>query len=127
MAMNFDDAIGGYVTEISEKINETRDEFILESLMPYAQAVESRINKQELERAIRMFYGMENLAEVVRCKDCKYWDAVKKQKYKDTGICIPPRKDLGGYCVRRGATNCNDFCSQGEKGERRKDNGETDS
>ena len=50
MAMNFDDAIGGYVTEISEKINETRDEFILESLMPYAQTVESRINKQELER-----------------------------------------------------------------------------
>lgn len=121
MAMNFDDAIGWYVTEISEKINETRDEFILESLMPYAQTVESRINKQELERAIRMFYGMENLAEVVRCKDCKYWDAVKNQKYKDTGICTPPRKDLGGYCVRRGATTSNDFCSQGE---RRKDDAE---
>lgn len=121
MEINFDDAIGGHVTEISEKIRETQDEFILESLMPYAQTVESRINKQELERAIRMFYGMENLAEVVRCKDCKYWDAVKNQKYKDTGICAPPRKDLGGYCVRRGATNCNDFCSQGE---RRKDNAE---
>lgn len=59
-----------------------------------------------------------DVAEVLRCKDCKYWDAVKNQKYKDTGICIPLRKDLGGYCVRRGATNCNDFCSQGE---RRKD------
>ena len=62
-----------------------------------------------------------DVAKVVRCKDCKYWDAVKSQKYKDTGICTPPRKDLGGYCVRRGATNCNDFCSQGE---RRKDNAE---
>lgn len=121
MEINFDDAIGRYVTNIGAEIRETRDEFILESLMPYAQTVESRINKQELERAIRMFYGMENLAEVVRCKDCKYWDAVKSQKYKDTGICTPPRKDLGGYCVRRGATNCNDFCSQGE---RRKDNAE---
>lgn len=72
MEINLDDAIGGYVTEIGEKIREMRDEFILESLMPYAQTVESRINKQELERAIRMFYGRENLAEVVRCKDCKF-------------------------------------------------------
>lgn len=56
-----------------------------------------------------------DVAKVVRCKDCKYWDAVKNPKYKDTGVCIPPRKDLGGYCVRRGATNCNDFCSQGER------------
>lgn len=66
-------------------------------------------------------YLTADVVEVVRCADCKYWDAVKNQKYKDTGICIPPRKDLGGYCVRRGATNCNDFCSQGE---RRKDNAE---
>ncbi len=56
-----------------------------------------------------------DVVEVVRCKDCKYWDAVRNPKYKDTGICVPPRKDLGGYCVRRGATNCNDFCSQGER------------
>ena len=62
-----------------------------------------------------------DVVEIVRCADCKYWDAVKNPKYKDTGICVPPRKDLGGYCVRRGATNCNDFCSQGE---RIKDNAE---
>ncbi len=62
-----------------------------------------------------------DVVEVVRCADCRYWDAVKNPKHKDTGICVPPRKDLGGYCVRRGATNCNDYCS---KGERRANNAE---
>ena len=102
MEINFDDAIGGYVTKIGEKIRETREEFILESLMPYAQTVESRINKQELERAIRMFYGMENLAEVVRCKDCRFCS-----KNRHCGIL--------GFCEP------NEFCSRGE---RRKDDGE---
>lgn len=53
--------------------------------------------------------------EIVRCKECKYWDAVKNPKCKGVGICAPPRKDLGGYCARRGATNGEDFCSYGER------------
>ncbi len=57
----------------------------------------------------------ESVPEIVRCADCRYWDAVKNPKHKDTGICAPPRKDLGGYCVRRGATNCNDYCGQGKR------------
>lgn len=56
-----------------------------------------------------------DVVEVVRCKDCKYWDAVKNPKHKGVGICTPPRKDLGGYCVRRGATNSEGFCSYGER------------
>lgn len=102
MEINFDDAIGEYVTKIGEKIREMRDEFILESLMPYAQTVESRINKQELERAIRMFYGMENLAEVVRCKDCKFYS-------------------VNGHCGVLGFCEPDEFCSRGE---RRKDDAE---
>lgn len=53
--------------------------------------------------------------EIVRWKECKYWDAVKNPKCKGVGICAPPRKDLGGYCARRGATNGEDFCSYGER------------
>lgn len=59
MEINFDDAIGEYVTKIGEKIRETREEFILESLMPYAQTVESRIDKESLSKAIRMYYGKD--------------------------------------------------------------------
>lgn len=61
--------------------------------------------------------------EIVRCKECKYWDAVKNPKYKGVGICAPPRKDLGGYCVRRGATNGEDFCSYGERKKRNEQKG----
>lgn len=59
-----------------------------------------------------------DVVKVVRCKECKYWDAVKSPKHKGVGICAPPRKHLGGYCFRRGATNGEDFCSQGERGSR---------
>ena len=59
-----------------------------------------------------------DVVEVIRCKDCKFWDAVRNTKYKGTGICKPPNLSLkGGYCVRRGATLENDYCS----GAKRKD------
>lgn len=57
-----------------------------------------------------------DVAEVVRCKDCEYWDAVKNPKHTGTGICKPPNQSLGGYCTRRGATKADDFCSQGKRG-----------
>lgn len=101
MEIDFDDAINKYVTEIAEKIRETRDEFIFESLMPYAQTAESRINKQELKRAIRMFYGMENLAEVVRCKECKFYS-------------------VNGHCGVLGFCEPDEFCSRGEREEKRR-------
>ena len=52
---------------------------------------------------------VEDVTKVVRCKDCKYWDnvnlyAVKKRNHKGVGLCI-----------RRGATNGEDFCSYGER------------
>lgn len=56
----------------------------------------------------------KDMVEVIRCKECKWWDAVKNKG--DVGICTPPREDLGGYCVKRGATKANDFCSRAEKG-----------
>ena len=57
-----------------------------------------------------------DLVVVVRCKDCKYWDAVKNPKHKGAGICTPPSAALGGYCVYRGATSSNDYCSRGKLG-----------
>lgn len=56
--------------------------------------------------------------EIVRCKDCKYWDAAKNPKCKGVGICAPPRKDLGGCYFHRGATKGEDFCSYGERKKR---------
>ena len=70
MEINFDDAIGEYVTKIGEKIRETREEFILESLMPYAQTVERRIDKESLSKAIRMYYGKD--VQEVRHGRCKF-------------------------------------------------------
>ena len=59
-----------------------------------------------------------DLVAVVRCKDCKYWDAVKNPKHKGVGICKPPSVAHGGYCVYRGATKSYDYCSRGKLGSR---------
>lgn len=58
-----------------------------------------------------------DVVEVVRCKDCKFWDAVKNPKHAGKGICTPPNRSLGGYCTRRGATLQDDYCSFGERKE----------
>lgn len=59
--------------------------------------------------------------EVIRCRDCRYWDAIQNKPKR--GICAPPSKAHGGYCIRRGATDDTDFCS---KGERRENSGKAD-
>lgn len=56
-----------------------------------------------------------DVVEVVRCRDCKYWDKVKNPKHAGKGICISPNKSIGGYCTRRGATLENDYCSLGAR------------
>ncbi len=56
-----------------------------------------------------------DVAEVVRCRDCKYWDKVKNPKHAGKGICISPNKSIGGYCTRKGATLENDYCSLGAR------------
>ena len=56
-----------------------------------------------------------DVVEVVRCRDCKYWDKVKNPKHAGKGICISPNKSIGGYCTRKGATLENDYCSYGER------------
>lgn len=68
----------------------------------------------------RNFFLAEQLIEngvfsVVRCKDCSYWDVVKKPQHAGKGICCPPNRSLGGYCTRRGATTEDDYCSQGKR------------
>ena len=52
-----------------------------------------------------------DVVKVVRCKACKYWDnvklyAVSNKKRNHKGV---------GLCIRRGATNGEDFCSYGER------------
>lgn len=56
-----------------------------------------------------------DVVEVVRCRDCKYWDKVKNPKHAGKGICISPNKSIGGYCTRKGATLENDYCSLGTR------------
>lgn len=56
-----------------------------------------------------------DVVEVVRCRECRYWDTLKNPKHKGVGICSPPNPSLGGYCTRRGATRANDYCSYGER------------
>ena len=56
-----------------------------------------------------------DVVEVVRCRDCKYWDKVKNSKHAGKGICISPNKSIGGYCTRKGATLENDYCSLGAR------------
>ena len=56
-----------------------------------------------------------DVVEVVRCRDCKYWDKVKNPKHAGKGICISPNKSIGGYCTRKGATLENDYCSFGAR------------
>ena len=82
MKINFDDAIGGYVTKVGEKIRETQEEFILESLMPYAQTVESRIDKESLSKAIRMYYG-KDVQEVKHGERVECWLRAKKRNRLD--------------------------------------------
>lgn len=60
----------------------------------------------EIDRKIK-----EADEDVVRCKDCKYWEHARQNK----GICKPPSASHGGYCVRRGATVETDYCSYGER------------
>ena len=53
-----------------------------------------------------------DVTEVVRCKECSFWDVVKTRK--NVGVCTPPINDgRGGYCTRHGATYENDYCSFG--------------
>ena len=69
----------------------------------------------DIEAATAFLNEVEDadVVEVVRCKDCKYWDSIKNPKHKGVGICIPPNPSLGGYCTRHGATKQNDYCSFG--------------
>ena len=81
---------------ILEKVNETTDELIVDAIFPFARSVEYRINKVALKKAIRMYYGKENVAEVVRCKDCKYYSKI-------------------GRCGVLGFCEPDEFCSRGER------------
>ena len=57
-----------------------------------------------------------DLVSVIRCKNCRYWDNLVSRS--NIGICQPPSKSLGGYCVKRGATTAEDYCSFAEPGKR---------
>lgn len=105
MEINLDDAIGGYVTKIGEKIRETRDEFILESLMPYAQTVESRIDKESLSKAIRMYYD-KDVQEVKHGKWKETVPTTPKSYRRICSVCCGVAYMIGkkySYCPHCGA------------------------
>lgn len=87
-----------------EKVNETTDELIVGAILPFARSVEYRINKEALKQAIRMYYGKENVAEVVRCKNCKYCekfvDDFGVEKYFCGYFCGSQETEQDGYCYR---------------------------
>lgn len=47
----------------------------------------------------------EYAVEVVRCKDCRYWDKTKYSDYATMGECL----------IWRAARNRKDYCSEGRK------------
>ena len=93
-----------------EKVNETTDDLIIDAILSFARSVEYRINKADLKQAIRMYYGKEDVAEVVRCKDCKW--ASRKSECRDCGDKDEPCV----YCCYLSACVQKDnFCYHGKR------------
>ena len=100
------------VTEIQHQIVKQQDEEIYKAVLNYVP----NVDKEELIRALQYDRDQyekgyadgkrDAMAELVRCKDCKYWKE---------------EKDLGMFCTHWGSTltesQAEDFCSYGERRE----------
>ena len=52
------DLVSSIVEKISEKVTETREEFIFETIRPYCEnVVQMKISKRDLEQALLKYYG----------------------------------------------------------------------
>ena len=56
------DLVSSIVEKISEKVTETHEEFIFETIRPYCEdVVQMKISKRDLEQALLKYYGKNNL------------------------------------------------------------------
>ena len=56
------DLVSSIVEKISEKVTETREEFIFETIRPYCEnVVQMKISKRDLEQALLKYYGKNDL------------------------------------------------------------------
>ena len=56
------DSVSSIVEKISEKVTETREEFIFETIRPYCEnVVQMKISKRDLEQALLKYYGKNDL------------------------------------------------------------------
>ena len=56
------DLVSSIVEKISEKVTETHEEFIFETIKPYCEnVVNMKISKRDLEQALLKYYGKNDL------------------------------------------------------------------
>lgn len=74
-------------------------------------------SQEEYEKAAE--YLIENdVVEVVRCKDCKYYTEHYEGTYGEYGRCDHPQQEYEVECYDMWvATDPDDFCSYGERRE----------
>ena len=99
------------VTNIYDQIQKDQDEHIYQAVLQYVP----NVDREELIRALQYDRNQydkgyadgkaDAMAEVVRCKDCKYWDEDRRCNGIKNGLVMEYTWD-------------DDFCSYGE----RKDN-----
>lgn len=74
------------------------------------QEIEKAIN-EILEEVKGKGHKLRHFVEVIRCKDCKYWN---KHHLVDIYVCSIHNKE-GQYPYLLFEMNADDFCSRGEK------------
>lgn len=73
-----------------------------------------KVNKPELIRALELDKALREgkLVEVVRCRDCEYWDETSPMSTTDPAVCrCRLRRETD-------ATTAEDFCSYGRRKEK---------
>lgn len=90
--------VENYVTKVCLSARETVDDFIINTCLPYAQTVESRIDKESLTKAIRMYYG-KDVQEVRHGR----WNTVKHDIFCYCSVCGGKSGAIFRYCPHCGA------------------------
>lgn len=90
------DLVSSIVEKISEKVTETREEFIFETIRPYCEnVVQMKISKRDLEQALLKYYGKNNLGvDTVSRADARSLICNTDLKYHLSGMSRKVFKDL---------------------------------
>lgn len=72
------DLVSSIVEKISEKVTETREEFIFETIRPYCEnVVQMKISKRDLKQALLKYYGKNDLGVDCISRD-DVWDVMQE-------------------------------------------------